>query len=311
MTDDASRLDSDTMSTRTRILVLLVLAMLLGGATSLVSIRSLLGVSDALREISEHDVALTQTLSEVAAGHLEQAIQLERALRFGGAAPADAEATAAYRGAVGAFDAHATEMWHALQGGLALGERAPVGEGPAIVALLADLDRRHNEYATAVRDVFAAFDAGRFAEARALETDVGRRQAEFDRTLRGALIELSEISDVRAARVEAERREAIWVVAAMTAAALAFGIVLMARMLYLVRQLGALRGLLPICSSCKKIRDDQGYWNQLEAYLEAHSDAAFTHGICSPCQERMHAEVSAQRRGGRGGRGAAGATAAS
>lgn len=45
----------------------------------------------------------------------------------------------------------------------------------------------------------------------------------------------------------------------------------------------ALSGLLPICSSCKKIRDDGGYWNQLESYISRHSQAQFTHGVCPDC----------------------------
>jgi two-component system, cell cycle sensor histidine kinase and response regulator CckA len=52
-----------------------------------------------------------------------------------------------------------------------------------------------------------------------------------------------------------------------------------------------LRGLLPICSSCKKIRDDQGYWNKLETYLQAHSEADFTHGICPDCARRLYGEL--------------------
>jgi len=48
-----------------------------------------------------------------------------------------------------------------------------------------------------------------------------------------------------------------------------------------------LKGLLPICSCCKKIRDDHGYWNQLEAYIRDHSDADFTHGICPGCAHGM------------------------
>ena len=44
-----------------------------------------------------------------------------------------------------------------------------------------------------------------------------------------------------------------------------------------------LSGFIPICSSCKKIRDDQGYWNQLEAYIQNHSEAQFSHGICPDC----------------------------
>lgn len=47
-----------------------------------------------------------------------------------------------------------------------------------------------------------------------------------------------------------------------------------------------LSGLLPICASCKKIRDDQGYWNQLEGYLETHIGAEFTHGLCPDCMSK-------------------------
>jgi hypothetical protein len=51
----------------------------------------------------------------------------------------------------------------------------------------------------------------------------------------------------------------------------------------LLAEVKTLGGMLPICSHCKKIRDDKGYWNQIEAYLNAHSDAVFTHGICPEC----------------------------
>ena len=49
-----------------------------------------------------------------------------------------------------------------------------------------------------------------------------------------------------------------------------------------------LRGLLPICSSCKSIRDDKGYWNQLETYIGDHSDAEFSHGVCPSCLKRLY-----------------------
>jgi PAS domain S-box-containing protein len=52
-----------------------------------------------------------------------------------------------------------------------------------------------------------------------------------------------------------------------------------------------LRGLLPICASCKKIRDDKGYWNQIEFYIRDRSEASFTHGICPDCSERLYGEV--------------------
>lgn len=49
-----------------------------------------------------------------------------------------------------------------------------------------------------------------------------------------------------------------------------------------------LSGLLPICSYCKKIRDDKGYWNNLEAYIEKHSNALFTHSMCSECSDELY-----------------------
>ncbi|MBF0508621.1 MAG: PAS domain S-box protein [Deltaproteobacteria bacterium] len=52
-----------------------------------------------------------------------------------------------------------------------------------------------------------------------------------------------------------------------------------------------LSGLLPICASCKKIRDDQGYWTQIETYIRAHSQADFTHGICPDCARRLYPEL--------------------
>jgi len=51
-------------------------------------------------------------------------------------------------------------------------------------------------------------------------------------------------------------------------------------------QIKTLRGLLPICCYCKKIRDDQNYWEQVESYITKHSGAEFTHGICPDCYEK-------------------------
>ena len=52
-----------------------------------------------------------------------------------------------------------------------------------------------------------------------------------------------------------------------------------------------LRGIVPICSSCKKIRDDQGYWNQVEVYVSEHTEADFTHSICPDCTQKLYPEI--------------------
>ncbi len=52
-----------------------------------------------------------------------------------------------------------------------------------------------------------------------------------------------------------------------------------------------LSGMLPICGSCKRIRNDEGYWQQLESYISHHSDAEFTHGLCSECMKKLYPEL--------------------
>lgn len=61
-----------------------------------------------------------------------------------------------------------------------------------------------------------------------------------------------------------------------------------------LEQVKKLTGLIPICASCKKIRDDEGYWLQVEEYLEAHSEAQFTHGMCPSCMKEMYPDVYKQ-----------------
>ena len=57
-----------------------------------------------------------------------------------------------------------------------------------------------------------------------------------------------------------------------------------------LNKISTLRGLLPICAACKKIRDDKGYWNQIETYIMEHTDADFSHGICPDCAKELYGE---------------------
>ena len=67
---------------------------------------------------------------------------------------------------------------------------------------------------------------------------------------------------------------------------------LIAELTRTLSQVKTLSGLLPICCSCKKIRDDTGYWNQIEAYIRDHSGAEFTHSICPECKARLYPQFS-------------------
>ncbi len=58
-----------------------------------------------------------------------------------------------------------------------------------------------------------------------------------------------------------------------------------------LKEIKVLSGFLPICASCKKIRDDKGYWNQIEEYIEQRTDTQFSHSICPDCSKKMYPEL--------------------
>ena len=66
-------------------------------------------------------------------------------------------------------------------------------------------------------------------------------------------------------------------------------------------QIKTLRGLIPICASCKKIRNDQGYWEHLEKYIGEHSEADFTHGLCEACARKLYPSIYEKDTSGVGG----------
>ncbi len=63
-------------------------------------------------------------------------------------------------------------------------------------------------------------------------------------------------------------------------------------LLSLKEEVKTLSGIVPICASCKKIRDDKGYWNKVEVYVAAHTDAQFSHGLCPACAKKLYPEYS-------------------
>lgn len=59
-----------------------------------------------------------------------------------------------------------------------------------------------------------------------------------------------------------------------------------------LEQVRTLRGIVPICSGCKSIRDDQGYWKQVETYVRDHTEAEFSHGVCPSCMKRLYPQFA-------------------
>jgi cytochrome c553 len=81
---------------------------------------------------------------------------------------------------------------------------------------------------------------------------------------------------------------------ALAIAAIWVSAVLAWRHLYAKEQINVLQSLLPICASCHKIRDDKGYWSQVEEYLEAQTKTMLTHGICPECMQKWYPEFYPQ-----------------
>jgi hypothetical protein len=63
-----------------------------------------------------------------------------------------------------------------------------------------------------------------------------------------------------------------------------------------LEQVTILSGLLSICASCKRIRDEHGSWQQLEAYIQSHSEAKFSHGLCQDCLRKLYPEYQPNQR---------------
>ncbi|MDH4332573.1 MAG: hypothetical protein OEV89_08340 [Desulfobulbaceae bacterium] len=104
-----------------------------------------------------------------------------------------------------------------------------------------------------------------------LEKKISERTKELD-AVNGML--LGEIEERK--RTEAEKEQ------------------LIARLQKAMQEVKVLSGFLPICASCKKIRDDTGYWRQIEEYISKHSEALFSHGICPDCSQKLYPEYHAE-----------------
>jgi PAS domain-containing protein len=103
---------------------------------------------------------------------------------------------------------------------------------------------------------------------RDLEKRVEKRTAELRKTNENLILEVGERE-----KAEQEREQVI------------------VKLQQALAQVKRLSGFLPICASCKKIRDDKGYWQQVEAYIRDHSEAEFSHGLCPECAKKLYPEL--------------------
>ena len=276
------------LTLRDRIFALLVMAILLGLSSSVAALFALGEASRAGQEAVRLEYQVNQTLGQVAVGHLSQISAMDWAVYeepSAEASPARLE-----------FEERSAKSWTALQQVRALlGAEQRRSEDGELLASVDRLDAAHNAYAARARDVFAALAQGNRIEARRQATQVGADSQQFQSALQNVLEEAQNGAELHLEELRLEQNRAVILVAVLSLAALAAGGAIIWRSWQLVSRLRSLSGLLPICSSCKSIRDDQGYWNQLELFVENHSEAQFTHGLCEPCVDKMKADVIASR----------------
>ena len=291
------------MAPRTQILALLSGLLLFTAAGASFALFTLVRADDELHRVAGHDVPLLKVVTEITAAHLEQSIRFERVLRYARDREDSPEALARYEGAKKEFEELAAGIWNSLQEGRGIAGRAAAQgndartreEAAAVLAVLEHIDAGHNAYAEQVRAVFSLLDSERRTDARARAARIEGDENQLQQALGRLLVEASSSTEGASLRAQANEQRALWVTGALAGLGMLLGAFVFVQLARLVSEIKSLGGLLPICSHCKKIRDDRGYWNQLEAYLEAHSEAAFTHGICAECQERLHAQVAADR----------------
>lgn len=185
----------------------------------------------------------------------------------------------------------------AVQRAMAVGARidAPLMRSNALKAL-SEIDALRGDHAAAYRHVLeyqAARDAifnqqtaERFHHLEAAH-EAERQQQQIRLLERENELRESELRSVRTSRMM------LTVIAGLVIVSLGL---LYARH-RLQHESVVLRGLLPICAWCKKIRDDKGYWTQVESYVASHSSAEFTHCICPSCVDRVAADPSPEARG--------------
>jgi len=111
------------------------------------------------------------------------------------------------------------------------------------------------------------------------------------------LILLDELLDVPYYLFGAEQTPVNWTESVVEITVLSVvWLVIMFTTIRLLNKIRYLEGFLPVCASCKKIRDANGSWSEMEVYIREHTDADFSHSICPECAERLYPELMARER---------------
>ncbi len=148
----------------------------------------------------------------------------------------------------------------------------PVRDGMQVVQALADEQGPPSIMLTGTGDELSAVEALKSGASDYIVKDPEGRYLELLPLVVGQVIEKRRVAE---AKLRAEEEKERLIVELQEALA----------------NVKTLSGLLPICASCKKIRDDDGYWTMVETYLSERSDAEFSHGICPDCGKELYGDL--------------------
>lgn len=110
------------------------------------------------------------------------------------------------------------------------------------------------------------------------------------------LIWLDEIIDIPDLLLGAEETPPNWRESLFESVCIIIlGVIIIRFTSILFQRMRYLEGILPVCASCKRIRDEEGNWHQIESYVHERSDAEFSHGICPECREKLYPEFSTDK----------------
>ncbi|HSV92019.1 MAG TPA: hypothetical protein VLH81_03040 [Desulfobacterales bacterium] len=172
-----------------------------------------------------------------------------------------------------------------------------IADDPLMLA--PQIEAAEREYRQVVDDLAHAYDEIAATEPSAaggllaaFDRDVERLVQALDR--RGRIIEQVTKSYIARLRADGERhlRQIRLVQVGQCLAAVLSGLLVALLFRLQARQVKMLEGMIPICASCKKVRDDRGYWSQVEAYFRSRSLAEFTHSICPDCMKELYPEYA-------------------
>ncbi len=283
------------MAVRTKVLVLLSGLMLFLAAAAGVALGVRARAAAGLERVAASDVPLLALATDVMSAHIEQTHRLERVLHDAQDHSESARAADSYEKARSEYEEFAAAIWLRLQEADGAAQQASGGAAADLQDRVRRLDAANNAYAERVRATLDLLAEGRTQAAVESMPTVSAANEHLEHTLGSLLGEAAASAKLATARASRDERFAAAVLGGLLVTSLALAAAVFITVVRLVSTVRALSGLLPICAHCKKIRDDGGYWNRLEAYVEAHSEAEFTHGMCHDCQEAMRARTLAAR----------------